>query len=271
VAIIEEIVKAISKFLKEDPHVVYEKIEREIFDKGVTVAEAWQRFAPKTPEEIAEFYKRTDAYLYDLLIDHRGTYRREVRRRILERLELHNCKRVLDYGGGVGLDSIAMCKVGLAVTFFELDGVTAQFAKGLFEKEKCSIYVTHNIEEIPPDFFDSVICIEVLEHVPDPVRVIQDIFRCLKMGGIALITESFEQTNDRYRSHLSTNKRFVGKIFKMMERQGFALTARWPDNKPLEFRKMNPGMRFRYLHWKRRVALLTELLHKGFSRFSQIS
>jgi ubiquinone/menaquinone biosynthesis C-methylase UbiE len=270
-AIIEEIVKAITEFLKENPRVVYEKIEREIFDKGITVAEAWRKFAPKTPEEIAEFYKKTDAYLYDLLVDHRSAYRREIRQRILQRLELNNCKRILDYGGGVGLDSLAMCKVGLAVTFFDLEGVTSQFANWLFEKEKCNIHVTYNVEEIPSNVFDSVICVEVLEHVPDPVKVIQDIYRCLKMGGIALITESFEQINDRYLSHLSTNKRFVGKIFKMMENQGFVLTARWPDNKPLEFRKMDRNISFRYLQWKRRAGLLSDLLHKGYNRFSQVT
>jgi len=183
---------------------------------------------------------------------------------------LNNCKRILDYGSGVGLDSLTMCKAGLAVTFFDLKRVRSKFANWLFEKKKCNTHMLHmNVEEFPSNVFDSVICVKVLEHVPNPVKMIQDIYRCLKMGGIALITESFEQINDRYLSHLSTNKRFVGKIFKMMENQGFVLTAQWPDNKPLEFRKMDRNIRFRYLQWKRRAGLLSDLLPKGYNRFSQ--
>jgi ubiquinone/menaquinone biosynthesis C-methylase UbiE len=41
---------------------------------------------------------------------------------------------------------------------------------------------------VPDGSFDAVLCTEVLEHVPEPVRVIQEISRILAPGGSAFIT-----------------------------------------------------------------------------------
>jgi len=39
--------------------------------------------------------------------------------------------------------------------------------------------------------FDSALCVEVLEHVPDPSRVVAEIRRVLKIGGALLVTVPF--------------------------------------------------------------------------------
>ncbi len=262
--LIEKMVSTISEFLQQSPHIVQDKLEREIFNRGITVAEAWRQFNPTTPDEITEFYKTTDAYLYDLLVEHYRFERRAVRERVVERLNFHQTNTILDYGGGIGLDAIELSKAGLSVTYFELEGVTAQFAKWLFERENQDIYVIHDINQIPNEFFDSVVCIEVLEHVSDPMRAIQDIHHCLKMGGIALITESFSLVNDKYPSHLPSNQKFAGKIFTIMEQKGFLLSLRMKNDKPIEFIKVKKDMKFRYLQWKRRVSFASELLRKGW-------
>jgi len=43
----------------------------------------------------------------------------------------------------------------------------------------------------PDAFFDSAICIEVLEHVPDPINSIKEIARLVKPGGKVIITTPF--------------------------------------------------------------------------------
>lgn len=50
--------------------------------------------------------------------------------------------------------------------------------------------IVGSAEAIPCDdaSFDSVLCTQVLEHVPHPVKVIQEIYRVLKPGGQCLLT-----------------------------------------------------------------------------------
>ena len=43
----------------------------------------------------------------------------------------------------------------------------------------------------PDASFDAVLCTEVLEHVPDPIRALDEMARLLRPGGIFIITAPF--------------------------------------------------------------------------------
>ena len=45
-----------------------------------------------------------------------------------------------------------------------------------------------NMHQIPGGSYDSLVCFEVLEHVPDPFKAVQEIQRIVKKNGIVLIT-----------------------------------------------------------------------------------
>lgn len=50
--------------------------------------------------------------------------------------------------------------------------------------------VVGKAEELPfsPECFDIILCTQVLHHVDNPVATIKEIYRCLKKGGIALVS-----------------------------------------------------------------------------------
>ena len=207
----------IAEYLGEDLARVRTKLEREIFNKGITVADAWRQAHPSTDEEVANFYRNTDAYIYDLLVDHAGSFRRTVRERIIGRLLERGVHAVLDYGGGVGSDAVAMAEAGLDVTLFEPDGLTASFARTRLQRHGTGARIVNSVGLLPEGSFDGVTCIEVLEHAVDPNAVIADLRRFVRVGGPVLVTESFSAIGDEYPSHLPTNSRFRGRIFGMME------------------------------------------------------
>ena len=59
--------------------------------------------------------------------------------------------------------------------------------------DQSQLDIVSDITNIPePDAsFDAVMCIEVLEHLPDPIRALRELTRLLKPGGTLIITAPF--------------------------------------------------------------------------------
>jgi 2-polyprenyl-3-methyl-5-hydroxy-6-metoxy-1,4-benzoquinol methylase len=95
-------------------------------------------------------------------------------------------KKLLDAGCGTGWFSKFSCDRGANVTSMDL-------GEKLLSKValKCnSERVVGSILEIPFDdnTFDIIISSEVIEHVPDPYKAMQELFRVLKPGGTLVLT-----------------------------------------------------------------------------------
>jgi ubiquinone/menaquinone biosynthesis C-methylase UbiE len=251
-ALRETFVALIAEFFALPQSEVRARLGGEFPEPGAQVAQSWRLADPRTPEEITRFYQETHSYIYDLAGDHCRLRRRPVWKAIVQRIERRGAgQRVLLYGDGIGSDSIALARRGHGVTYFDLAGVTANFARFRFAKEGLQhrITVVERAGEIPAEAFDVVVCIEVLEHVVDPPATMRDIYRALKEGGIALITESFESIGPEFPSHLPANFRYAGRIHQLMEGIGFANTYYNlnPINRPIEFTKVRRGIPGRML------------------------
>ncbi|MEK6288246.1 MAG: class I SAM-dependent methyltransferase [Acidobacteriota bacterium] len=242
-ALAERIVPLVAEFFHLTEREVWERIDHELQSPGSTVADAWRLAKPKSPDEVMRFYGETDSYVYDLVVDHCHARRRGAWSALMARIErLGSPRSVLLYGDGIGSDSIALARCGHRVTYFDVPGITSAFARFRFERENPAnlIAVIEAEADIPAWTFDVAVCIEVLEHVPDPPAVMRALHRALRPGGIALITESFESVGDEFPSHLPENFRYAGRTHQLMEGIGFANTYYNTDpvNRPMEFTKV---------------------------------
>jgi SAM-dependent methyltransferase len=81
-------------------------------------------------------------------------------------------------------------------------GVRAQTRKGTFKKasyvsvdidQNYNISAVADIHFLPfkDSSFDAVICTQVLEHVRDPIRSCEELYRVMKLGGLVFITLPF--------------------------------------------------------------------------------
>ncbi len=96
-------------------------------------------------------------------------------------------KRVVDVGCGGGILTEALSRAGAQVTGIDMAERSLEIARNHAQISGLNIdYLQISAEELSnslPETFDSVICMEMLEHVPDPQLIINACARLVKPNG----------------------------------------------------------------------------------------
>ena len=105
---------------------------------------------------------------------------------IMEKLTIKNPK-ILDVGCGGGILSEALARHGAQVTGTDLSEASLQAARHHAKKEGLEVeYLYERVEDLAEKragTYDVVTCMEMLEHVPDPNKIIAACVKALKPGG----------------------------------------------------------------------------------------
>jgi SAM-dependent methyltransferase len=188
--------------------------------------------------ELIEFYGSTDAFLYETLCWNRSATKREMRRwiaRLLARLN-ETSSRVLVYGDGLGFDSLFLAQSGHQVDFYEVSKLGVGFARRLFDDFDGGIRI---LTEAPDRsaHYDVIVCLDVLEHVPDPAALVQSLAACLRPGGLMIVHAPFWYLAPEVGTHLRSNRKFSGDLRRLFAPAELkAVSAGWFWN-PIALRK----------------------------------
>lgn len=223
----EKIVNWLSQLTNQSPISVRSRLQQERDNLGTNVSRALHQYGLEPyrwTDKLTEFYSRTDAFLYELIVWNLNKRKRRIRRRIGKYLykNLRPHLDILTVGDGLGVDSVYLTRAGHHVTYFETSAYAQAFAKKFFADYALDIKVLDDQNQIPQNSYDVVICSDVLEHVPNPPEFVKTITSYLKLNGHLIIHAPFYYIHPSTPTHLKSNRKYSGSL-RLFEKHGLRL------------------------------------------------
>ncbi|WP_411825302.1 class I SAM-dependent methyltransferase [Luteolibacter sp. AS25] len=175
------------------------------------------------------FYQNTDSFLYELAIWNMNGLKQDLGRWCSDWISKKlGSSNVLSIGDGMGFECLRLKQAGHQVTYFEVPGYSAEFAKRLFQRNNSEVQHLTNPDLIPSGTFDAMICLDVLEHVPDPPSFVRMLKAHLRPGGIFIVHAPYYMIQANYPTHVASSRQYSGDT-GLYEDAGFRVI----DGRPL--------------------------------------
>lgn len=133
----------------------------------------WKAKPRHTADEIEGFYRETDAYLFDLTEWHAGR-RYPYAEVIGDFAAKHGCRRLLDFGCGIGGDGLRLMERGFEVTFYDFRNASTEYLAWRLEQRGWKSRILYAGEDEPPAN-DLTFAVDVIEHLVDAPKTIGDL------------------------------------------------------------------------------------------------
>ena len=184
-------------------------------DSSHLLAQQWDNAHPSSSQEIRDFYASTEAYLYNQVIWHASGNRPCYVEAALPLLRGLRASTVLDFGSGIGQDTLALHHEGFEVTACDLPSPQVSFFHWRAPRHAFTGLTLDPLRLAHAPAFDVVWAIDVLDHLPDIDQALDPILPHAQ----AIITEA--QRQDRAHGTQGFHTRRGAKdINKIMKRYG---------------------------------------------------
>ena len=199
---VEQRARELSLFtgLRED--VCLAKIQAGFHQLHAEVAADFRASNPKTDDELLDWYRKTNVYIYELSAYHcdvgvpmPGWNYRGKCEGIAERLKSVGVKKVLVLGDAIAGMTIHFAKAGLDAVYNDLYGSeTARFGAMRYQMYLGREMPVDMCADWTPTFkgpYDAIVACDVLEHVNDVALWVRAIHAALKPGGLFFAQNAF--------------------------------------------------------------------------------
>ena len=178
----------------------------------------------ETSEALDRFYRESDAFLYETTIWNCCTAKQKMRDFVSSRLQQFGktSADVFCFGDGLGFDSAFLAQQGHSVRYFEPSLRCQEYAKQVFTANCADVTRLGALDDIAPNSLDAVVCLDVLEHVPQPQELVQLFHGWLKPDGLLFVHAPFWCIHWTRSTHLKQNRHFSGNLSRLYHQNGFA-------------------------------------------------
>ncbi|MEQ8787255.1 MAG: methyltransferase domain-containing protein [Pirellulaceae bacterium] len=250
-----------AELMRRDPEEVRQLLARE--ERQLSAYHLWEfERAGVRPhvwsEELVNYYRRSDAGPLGFGPWNRRPFKAAMRRWIGSRLRQSNRSlRILVYGDGGGFDSAYFAMCGHDVTYYEVGEMSVEFARKVFSANELSVTIADDTCQLDGDPFDVVVCLDVLEHVPDPPQTVREFAGYLREGGELIVHAPFFFVDRHNPTHLASSKKYSGDCRRLYRRAGLEPIAGNLFWDPIVLQKrVEPGTRLRRTtkdYWKLKI------------------
>jgi SAM-dependent methyltransferase len=178
------------------------ELESRCKDATRALSDDWRRMVdPADTRSIDRFYDQGQGYLLELtwwhtLVSDHGPLAYVLALDFVR--ERQSGRRYLDFGGGVGAGGLLFARHGFHVSHADISSPLLRFSQWRMERRGLSAdFIDLKDVSLPPDTFDAITAMDVFEHLPDPVRAVDQLAVALKRGGILFGRFAAEPDEDR--------------------------------------------------------------------------
>ena len=226
---VDRIVELICGLTSDSPNEIRRRLKTEYSSMGTSVREALRAKSIEPhvwSEQLERFYEQTDAFLFETIVWNLTHAKCYLRAWIGEYLRSDSePKSILTFGDGLGFDSFYLAAAGHKVTYFEVSRPCAEFAKTIFADHQLAVEVIVDPREIEGRKLAVIVCLDVLEHVPDPIGLVQWLSEMLKPGGKLIVSAPFFLIDQNVQTHLKSNRKFSGDYRRLFAPAGLSPVA----------------------------------------------
>lgn len=223
---------------------VAEKLKAEQKCLGIHSIESFKQWKLEPhvwSDRLAEFYESDNGELVGYAVWNRRREKLEMREWIGRHLQaLESPQTILTVGDGPGFDSLYLALCGHDVIYSEVSSRCIRFAERLFERSDRPVRVINDAMQVEPESVDAILCLDVLEHLPEPTTFVAELAARLKPGGRLIVHAPFFFISWRTPTHLKSNLRYSGDLKAIYQRNGLELVDGRTFWDPLVFVKGDP-------------------------------
>ena len=200
-----------------------------------------------TSQKLDDFYRDSDAFLYETTVWNTCTTKQNMRNFVASRLRRFGKDRadVFCFGDGLGFDSAHLALDGHRVRYFEPSLRCQQYASEVFQSNGVAVTSIEKLDDIRPASLDGVVCLDVLEHVSQPESLVKLFHTWLKPDGLLFVHAPFWAIHWTRPTHLRENRYLSGDLKRLYSNNGFRALDSSIFWDPIVFQKSDHATPFR--------------------------